>query len=363
MDARRERQDPAPQGRKASAQARAQEVRQAARRACTARGRSSIARHPVHVVLRAKRRLSWREGRTYGVLRRVLRFYLGNPDFRICHISIQKNHLHMIVEATRKQALSRGMQSFAIRAARALNSEWGSCDEVFAERYHASQITTASYARHALAYVLNNWRRHREDFANGRDDRGASRSVLERRVSFDGWTIKFAKHPTTTRCRYRRRRRRLCAMTGSDTADRSAGVPGTAMVTARAAWRERRRLQAAAGGDDAAEPVTAPPSLVAKPPAPTSATKAEANGLPTVDLDRRRAAHRQPRAVISTLRGPRRPTAEIVSVFGERAVRSFSMQAAGSSCGSLLRARARARGSRAGRRAGARARRASDSRA
>ena len=153
------------------------------------------ARHPVHVVLRAKRRLSWREGRTYGVLRRVLRFYLGNGDFRLCHISIQRNHLHMIVEATRKQALSRGMQSFAIRAARAINRDSASCDDVFAYRYHASQITTAKYARHALAYVLNNWRRHREDFANGRM-LTAYLDEYASGVSFDGWTMTFATHPT-----------------------------------------------------------------------------------------------------------------------------------------------------------------------
>jgi putative transposase len=126
------------------------------------------ARHPVHVVLRSHRKLSWREGRTYRVLRRVLGFYLGNPDFRICHISIQKRHLHLIVEAANRRALTLGMQSFAIRAAHALNNDWGSCGDVFEDRYHSSQIRTARYARHALAYVLNNWRRHREDFANGR---------------------------------------------------------------------------------------------------------------------------------------------------------------------------------------------------
>jgi hypothetical protein len=100
----------------------------------------------------------------------------------------------MIVEASHKQALSRGMQSFAIRAARALNNEWGSCDEVFLERYHASQITTARYARHALAYVLNNWRRHREDFANGREI-AAHLDPYSSGVSFDGWTMKFGTHP------------------------------------------------------------------------------------------------------------------------------------------------------------------------
>ena len=87
------------------------------------------------------------------------------------------------------------MQSFAIRAARAINRDEGSCGKVFADRYHASQITTAKYARHALAYVLNNWRRHREDFANGREI-AAHLDPYSSGVSFDGWTITFAKHPT-----------------------------------------------------------------------------------------------------------------------------------------------------------------------
>ena len=35
--------------------------------------------------------------------------------------------------------------------------------QVFADRYHAEIIETPRQARHALAYVLNNWRKHRED--------------------------------------------------------------------------------------------------------------------------------------------------------------------------------------------------------
>jgi REP element-mobilizing transposase RayT len=149
-------------------------------------------RHPVHVVLRSSRRLSWREGRTYRVLRRVLGFYLQEPGFRICHISIQKRHLHLIVEAAHRKALSDGMKSFATRAARAINNDSGSCGKVFTYRYHSTQIKTARYARHALAYVLNNWRRHREDFANGRmltaylDDYSSA-------LGFDGWTMTFAR--------------------------------------------------------------------------------------------------------------------------------------------------------------------------
>jgi REP element-mobilizing transposase RayT len=32
--------------------------------------------------------------------------------FRVVHFSIQSNHLHLIVEATDEQSLSRGMQGF-----------------------------------------------------------------------------------------------------------------------------------------------------------------------------------------------------------------------------------------------------------
>ena len=90
------------------------------------------ARHPVHVVLRAKRRLSWRQARTYAVLRKVLAFFLGNPRFRICHISIQRRHLHLIVEAADREALTLGIQSFSIRAARAINRDRRTRGKVFA---------------------------------------------------------------------------------------------------------------------------------------------------------------------------------------------------------------------------------------
>ncbi len=153
------------------------------------------ARHPVHVVLRAKRRLSWRRREAYHVFRRVLDAYLGNVDFRVCHISIQQTHVHLIVEAADRRALSRGMQSFAIRAAHAFHAEEGGCGKIFAYRYHASQITNARYARHALAYVLNNWRRHREDFANGRM-LSAHLDPYSSAVSFAGWTVEYATHPT-----------------------------------------------------------------------------------------------------------------------------------------------------------------------
>jgi len=42
--------------------------------------------------------------------------------FRIVHVSIQRTHVHMLVEAKNAQALARGMQGFQIAAARNINA-------------------------------------------------------------------------------------------------------------------------------------------------------------------------------------------------------------------------------------------------
>jgi REP element-mobilizing transposase RayT len=83
--------------------------------------------------------------------------------FRICHISIQGSHLHLIVEADDKHALARGMQGFQISFARRINARLGRSGRVFADRYHAVELDGPTKVRNAMAYVLNNWRRHGED--------------------------------------------------------------------------------------------------------------------------------------------------------------------------------------------------------
>lgn len=147
--------------------------------------------HPVHVVLRVTRRVTLRRGKIYHALRRVLERYLGRADFRVVHLSIQRDHLHLLIEANDARALTRGMQSFAINAARAINASDGGCGKVFAYRFHASQIKTARYARSALAYVLNNWRKHRLDY----ECPAARRAKLDpysSALAFHGWTEAFA---------------------------------------------------------------------------------------------------------------------------------------------------------------------------
>ena len=76
-------------------------------------------------------------------------------DFRIVHLSIQGNHLHLIVEARDWLRLSRGMQGFQISAARHLDRALGrKGGQVFADRYHANVLETPRQVRNTFAYVL-----------------------------------------------------------------------------------------------------------------------------------------------------------------------------------------------------------------
>jgi len=122
-------------------------------------------RHPVHIVLRVTREVSnLRTRHAYRAIRRAMDRCRARADFRIAHASIQSNHLHLLVEADDKRALSRGMQGFAISAAKRLNRELRRArGEVFAFRYHATTITTPTQARNAICYIVNNWRHHRCD--------------------------------------------------------------------------------------------------------------------------------------------------------------------------------------------------------
>jgi len=132
-------------------------------------------RHPVLVTLRIVPEIGrLRRRDAYRAVRQALATSLSRQrgHLRICHISIEGNHLHLLVEADDKRALSRGMQGFAISCARHLNQTLTPSGaeprkgRVFADRYHAAILDGPRRVRHALSYVLNNWRRHREDLGS-----------------------------------------------------------------------------------------------------------------------------------------------------------------------------------------------------
>src|SRR3954465_7048001 len=78
---------------------------------------------PVHVTMRCARDVpNLRCRATYRAIRWATISAARNGDaFRIVHVSIQRNHVHLIVEAANRIALARGMQGFASSAARLIN--------------------------------------------------------------------------------------------------------------------------------------------------------------------------------------------------------------------------------------------------
>jgi REP element-mobilizing transposase RayT len=81
-------------------------------------------------------------------------------SFRIIEFNILGNHLHLIVEVTDQAALAAGMQGFAVRLVRYVNTILCRRGPLFAQRYHARALTTPREVRNALRYVLLNRKHH-----------------------------------------------------------------------------------------------------------------------------------------------------------------------------------------------------------
>jgi REP element-mobilizing transposase RayT len=160
------------------------------------RVRAALSRHtPVHITLRTVKDVGrLRRRRAYHAIRRAVNKSWMRQNFRIVHISIQREHIHLICEANDKLALARGMQSFEISAAKQLNTaiaqDRGETvarrGVVFPERYHVEHLSNRRQVRNAIGYVLNNWRRHGEHLAGPRQ-RQALVDPYSSGLLFDGW--------------------------------------------------------------------------------------------------------------------------------------------------------------------------------
>jgi len=159
---------------------------------------------PVHVVMRARKGIG--SLRTHAIFRAIKEATftafahderaLAKPDasaatgkvaraFHIVHISIQSTHIHLIVEASDRMALARGMQAFGISSARHINAALGRSGNVFSDRYFPRVLKTPTQVRNCLAYVLNNWKHHGERVASLR--RPWPVDPYSTASFFDGW--------------------------------------------------------------------------------------------------------------------------------------------------------------------------------
>jgi REP element-mobilizing transposase RayT len=129
-------------------------------------------RHPVHVTIRVVGSASGLRCKDmYLALREATIVTAKREDFRIVHMSVQRDHLHLLVEADSKAALSKGVRGLSISAARQINKAISArggdrrTGRVIGDRFHARPLTSPRAVRNALAYLLGNWRHHGEDHA------------------------------------------------------------------------------------------------------------------------------------------------------------------------------------------------------
>ena len=138
------------------------------------------ASHPVQATTRLRAGLpSLRHARELVVVRSAIDAASATTEFRVVHHSIQSNHLHLIVEAANRGALSKGMSALLVRIARGLNSLWRRRGAIFADRFHERALRTPAEVRNSLVYVLQNARKHGIS-ASGPDAYSSG-------PGFDGW--------------------------------------------------------------------------------------------------------------------------------------------------------------------------------
>jgi putative transposase len=132
------------------------------------------AAHPVHVTLRARAGLPpFRELGIFAEMRAAIRKANHSPAvgeaFRVVEFSVQRDHVHLVVEAHDADVLSRGVRGLAIRLARAVNRALGVRGQVWGDRFHSRDLKTPRAVRNALVYVLMNAKKHGARLASGVD--------------------------------------------------------------------------------------------------------------------------------------------------------------------------------------------------
>jgi len=137
-------------------------------------------RFPVLVTIRARPNLpSLRSLSTFETFSVALA-RANRDNFRVIHFSVQTDHIHLIVEASSREALIRSLQGLAARTARALNRSWRRSGKVWNARYHSRALATPREVRNGLVYVLLNFRKHLRA-ATGTDPRSSA-------LWFEGWS-------------------------------------------------------------------------------------------------------------------------------------------------------------------------------
>jgi len=212
------------------------------------------------VTLKVKRGLpNLRSGGRFRAVRGALRDFRkldfeeegAVEGFRLVHFAVLGDHIHLVVEADSKVALSRGMQKLTMSMSRRLNAlsvrrrggnlrprgalsvRPGWLGKVFGQRYHARRLRTPTETRNAIAYVLFNADKH----FGPRQSGPIVPDPYSSAVYFDGF------FELATLCRLKPPRQRAVGPpngSGSDRADVPVTTPEGWLL--RTGWRRSKGL-------------------------------------------------------------------------------------------------------------------------
>ena len=152
-------------------------------------------RHPLHVTVRVVDGVqSLRSSGVHATLRDALRDGAERFGLRVVHYGAAANHVHLVCEAENGQALAHGMKGLLVRIARGVNRFLRRTGALFADRYHARELTAPRDVRNVLVYVFGNARKHGAILTEALD-------ACSSAACFEGWSEMRARPTWLARAR------------------------------------------------------------------------------------------------------------------------------------------------------------------
>jgi REP element-mobilizing transposase RayT len=145
---------------------------------------------PQHVTIRVRGGLpTLRQPHFVRRFRVTLSHACARHGFRMVHYSIQRDHVHLLVEADDKYTIACGMKSLGARIGKLANRLFQRKGKVLDGRYHLRPLRTPLEVRRALCYVLLNHRHHAAKRGRLARQQAAEPDPASSGGWFDGWRI------------------------------------------------------------------------------------------------------------------------------------------------------------------------------
>jgi REP element-mobilizing transposase RayT len=117
---------------------------------------------PVHVTIKLNRNVVTTL-RNKVLFKKILRAITlaRKKGMRLIHFTVQKDHLHLLIESKDKKQLAKSMQSLKISLAKSLiYLKQNTRIKIFKERYHVHILKTLREIKNAKNYILGNAAKH-----------------------------------------------------------------------------------------------------------------------------------------------------------------------------------------------------------